>query len=77
MDTYAILVGWEHADCAGNFDLRLQTRLSSGHLAQREVETFHILMTPQQAAILGNYLFQITGQTPPEKPKGRLRRWFG
>lgn len=77
LDTFGILIGWEHADCGGNFDLRLQTRLASGHLAKREMETFHILITPQQAAVLGNYLFQIAGQSPPEKRKGRLGRWFG
>ena len=76
-DTYGILIGWEHADCAGNLDLRLQTRLTSGHRAQSEVETFHIVMTPQQAAVLGNYLFKIAGQSPPDRPPGRLKRWFG
>ena len=76
-DTYGFLVGWEHAECAGKLDLRLQTKLPAGHLAKGEVETFHIVMTPQQAAVLGNYLFQITSQRPPEKRVGRLRRWFG
>ena len=76
-DTYAMLVGWEHSECAGKLDLRLQTKLPSGHLAKGEVETFHIVMTTQQAAVLGNYLFKIAEQTPPEKRFGRLKRWFG
>lgn len=76
-DTYGILVGWKHAGINGKFDLQLQTKLASGHLARGEVETFHVVMTGQQATVLANYLLQVAHATPPPPRKGRLRRWFG
>jgi hypothetical protein len=76
-DTYGILVGWKHAAINGKFDLQLQTKLASGHLAKGEVETFHVVMTSQQATVLANYLLRIADATPPPARKGWLRRWFG
>lgn len=76
-DTFGVLVGWKHHEFGGKLDLSLQTKLASGHLAKGEVETFHIVMTRQQATVLANYLFKVTGQTRPEPRKGRIRRWFG
>ncbi len=76
-ETYGILVGWKHGEFAGKFDLQLQTKLSSGHLAKGEVETFHVVMTQQQATVLANYLFRIAEQHPPEPRKSWLSRWFG
>jgi hypothetical protein len=34
-------------------------------------------MTASQAVLRANYLFQITGQTPPPKKPGRLARLLG
>jgi len=76
-DTYGVLVGWKHSEFADKLDLSLQTKLASGHLASNDVETFHIVMTQQQATVLANYLFRITEASRPEPRKGRLRRWFG
>ncbi|MFM5930935.1 MAG: hypothetical protein ACKOPQ_08515 [Novosphingobium sp.] len=76
-DTYGVLVGWKHAAINGKFDLQLQTKLAAGHLAKGEVETFHVVMTAQQATVLANYLLRVAEATPPPVRKSRLRRWFG
>lgn len=76
-DDYGVLVGWTHAEFADKFDLRLQTVKSTRHLQQDEVDNHHIVMTPSQAVLLANYLFEVTGQTPPTPRKGRLARWLG
>jgi hypothetical protein len=76
-DTYGVLVGWKHQPINGSFDLQLQTKNASGHLARGEVETFHVIMTRQQAGVLANYLFEVSQTTRPGPRKGRLRRWFG
>jgi hypothetical protein len=77
-DSYGVLVGWTHSQFDGRIDLRLQTAASSGALAKGEVDNQHVVMTPNQATLLANYLFTITNQSPPPKRKrGLLSRWFG
>jgi hypothetical protein len=77
-DSFGVLVGWTHSQFNGKIDLRLQTAQSSTGLAKGEVDNVHVVMTPNQAVLLANYLFTVTGQTPPPKrSKSRLGRWFG
>jgi hypothetical protein len=77
-DSYGVLVGWTHGRFDGRIDLRLQTAHSSGALAKGEIDNCHIVMTPNQATLLANYLFTITNQTPPpQRKRGRLAKWFG
>ena len=77
-ETYGVLVGWSHAEFSDKLDLRLQTAQSSGRLAHGEIDNLHVVMTPQQATQLANYLFTVTHQTPPRAPRrGVLARWFG
>ena len=76
-DDYGVLVGWTHSEFADKLDLRLQCVQSTRHLRQAEVDNHHIVMTPNQAVLLANYLFEVTGQTAPAPRKGRLARWFG
>jgi hypothetical protein len=74
---YGILVGWSHASFADKLDLKLQTVQSTRQLKSDEIDNHHIVMTASQAVLLANYLFQITGQTPPTKKPGRLARLLG
>jgi hypothetical protein len=74
---YAVLVGWTHSEFADKLDLRLQTVQSTRHLQHGEVDNHHVVMTPNQAVLLANYLFEVTGQTQPSPRRGRLARWFG
>ena len=72
VEGFGALVGWTHQDLGEKVMLRLQ----STHRAAAEgaeVDEFRYLMTKNQAAVLANYLFGISGKLP--QPKRRLR-WF-
>lgn len=73
-----VLLGWKHTNFNGKLILQLQTTRSSGGLAEGRVENSHLVMTPQQATVLANYLLQVSGASPPPRRKqGKLKRWFG
>ena len=76
-ESFGVLVGWAHHAFGGKLDLTLQCVQSTRLEDRREIDDHHIVMTPQQAAVLANYLYQISGQTPPEPRKGLLRRLLG
>ena len=77
-DTFGVLVGWTHSEFASRIDLRLQTVQAAGRHARSDLDTFHIVMSREQATLLANYLFTLTGQTPPlRRKRGILGRWFG
>ena len=58
--------------------LRLESVQSSEAANAHDPDLFRILMTKQQAAVLGHYLVRISGQSPvvPGK-RGWFRRYFG
>jgi hypothetical protein len=76
-ESYGVLVGWAHHSFNNRLDLTLQCVQSTRRDNAREIDDHHIVMTPQQAAVLANYLYQISGQTPPEPRMGLLRRLLG
>jgi hypothetical protein len=76
-ESFGVLVGWAHHAFGERLDLTLQFVQSTRREDRREIDDHHIVMTPQQAAVLANYLFQISGQTPPEPRKGFWRRILG
>lgn len=76
-DIFGLLVGWTHNSIGDKIDLRLETVPNSHALVRKDIESTHVVMTHQQAAVLANYLFRITDQTPPLPKRGKLRRWFG
>jgi hypothetical protein len=76
-ESFGVLVGWAHHAFGGKVDLTLQCVQSTRREDQREIDDHHIVMTAQQAAVLANYLYQISGQSPPEPKKGLLRRLLG
>jgi hypothetical protein len=76
-ETFGVLVGWAHHGSAGKLDLTLQCIQSSRHEDAGAIDDHHIVMTSSQAAVLANYLFQISGQSPPAPRKGLLRRLLG
>ncbi|MFM5948917.1 MAG: hypothetical protein ACKOPM_06770 [Novosphingobium sp.] len=76
-ESFGVLVGWAHHAFNDKLDLTLQCVQSSRLKDRREIDDHHIVMTPQQAAVLANYLYQISGQTPPEPRKGLLRHLLG
>ena len=73
MESFGALVGWTHHDAGDRIMLRLESVQSSEAAKKHDPDLFRCLMTKQQAAILGNYLVQLSGQ-PPIVPK--KRGWF-
>ena len=78
MESFGALVGWDHHDAGDRIMLRLESVQSSEAAKAHDLDLFRILMTKQQAAILGQYLLRISGQSPvvPRK-RGWFRRYFG
>ena len=75
-ESYGVLVGWTHSKFSGRIDLRLQAVQSTRKAARGEPDSHHFMMTPNQAALLAEYLFDITHRTPARR-SGWLARWFG
>ncbi len=76
-ESFGVLVGWAHHSFNNKVDLTLQCVQSTRRDNAAEVDDHHIVMTPSQAAVLANYLFKISGQTPPAPRKGFFRRLLG
>jgi hypothetical protein len=76
-ETYGVLVGWSHHAFQDKLDVRLQVVQSTRKLERDEIDAHHVVMTREQAAVLANYLFKVSGHTPPGPRKGLLARWFG
>jgi hypothetical protein len=75
-ETYGVLVGWSHHPMGERIDLKLQRVQTTRSLDQDEVDAHHFVMTRQQAAVLANYLYKVSGLAPPRK-KGVFERWLG
>ncbi len=75
-ESYGVLVGWTHSEFTGRIDLRLQAVQSTRAGSHGEPDSHHFMMTPNQAALLANYLFEITHRSPPRR-RSWLTRWFG
>ncbi len=71
-DMFGALVGWTHHDLGERVMIKLQS--TRQHLAEGEApDEFHYLMTKNQAAVLGQYLYSLSGRLPAPAKK---RRWF-
>lgn len=78
MESHGALVGWAQHDAGDRLMLRLESFQSKEDAARHEPDVFRFLMTKQQAAMLGNYLVQHSGQSAVDpKERGWFRRWFG
>lgn len=76
-ESFGVLVGWAHHSYDNRVDLTLQCVKSTRSEDARAIDDHHIVMTPQQAAVLANYLYKISGHTPPAPRRGLLRRLLG
>ena len=70
---FGALVGWTHQDLGDKLVLRMQSKHSAGGAPADPVDEFHYIMTKNQAAVLANYLFALSGRLPQAK---RRLRWF-
>lgn len=77
MTSYGALVGWTHQDLGENLMVKVETVRSKSDADKHTPDTTHILMTRQQAVILGNYLLTTSGTERRRSGKpGFLRRLF-
>ena len=75
-ESYGVLVGWSHQDLNDRLDLRMQSTRSTRRGAPDEVDSHHFMMTRNQALVLANYLFTVTGQAPPRRRRRGLMGWL-
>jgi hypothetical protein len=68
------LVGWTHMDLGERVMIKLQSTRKAGLPAGEPIDEFRYVMTKNQAAVLGQYLFSLSGRLPQP---ARKRRWFG
>ncbi len=76
VENHGVLVGWTHHDLGQKLVLKLQTlkRADTPH----DVDLLTVILTKNQAAVLGNFLFEIAGQSQPARgERGWFRRVFG
>lgn len=78
MDSHGALVGWSHQDLNEKLMLRIESVSSSAAVQEHAPDIMRLLLTKQQAGVLGNYLIEVSGYTP-SKPgeRGVLKRLFG
>jgi hypothetical protein len=66
---FEVLVGWSAQDFGGRIVLRTETfEGGQQHRPEQPMHT-HVFMTREQATLLANYLFLLTGQSRPEAPR--------
>jgi|GEM_PF-437058 len=74
----AALVGWNTMELGERLVLHLQTVTTPPPHNKDDVTSHYYVISRNQAVQLGNYLFKVTGQTPPRKHKrGMLDRLLG
>ena len=73
VEGYGALVGWTHQDLGDRVVVRMQSKQRFNAEDGDDLDEYHYVMTKNQAAVLANYLFSISGRLPQQK--SRLR-WF-
>ena len=73
MEVSGALVGWSHHDNDERILLRLES-MQWSNLASDEPDLLRLLMTKQQALVLGHYLMKASGETIPVRRTSWLQR---
>ena len=78
MQKHGALVGWTHQDMGGRVMLKIESYENAETMNQSAPDQFRLFMTKQQAAVLGNYLMDISGETGSRRGQRSLfKRLFG
>jgi hypothetical protein len=72
-ELFGALVGWTHHDLGERVMIKLQSTRRTDLGDGEPLDEFRYLMTKNQAAVLGQYLYSISGRLPQPAKK---RRWF-
>ncbi|UOR15115.1 hypothetical protein [Qipengyuania aquimaris] len=75
-DAFGMLLGWK-ADPAGEKIALLMQSTSKVVDSSEDVREYRYFMTKQQAVQLGNYLYELAGETAPKRKRGWMERLFG
>ena len=76
MESHGALVGWTHQNLGERLMLKIETVASAKAAEDHSPDVMRIMMTRNQAAILGRYLVNESGLPQPERP-GLFRRLLG
>lgn len=78
MESHGAVVGWIHQDLGDRILLRLESIRSTAALDAKDPDISRVLMSKQQAFVLGSYLVGASGQSAID-PNDRswFRRLFG
>ena len=76
-DHYGALVGWKSEDLHDRIILRMQFVHKPPPHTREDVHQSVLVLDKNQAVLLGNYLFELTGQTRPKPRTSWLGRMFG
>ena len=77
-EDFGVLVGWTHAGMNGRLVLTIETARSAQDNMPRDIRKHHIMMTDNQALLLGNNLLGLSQMKPPvRRGRGWLARLFG
>nr|WP_137678619.1 hypothetical protein [Parerythrobacter lutipelagi] len=74
---YGVLVGWATDDLGNRLRLRMQSTRSTPK-SPEDIEEYHYYIDKDQAVLLGNFLFRVSGHTAPKPSKPAwLRKLLG
>ncbi|WAT17583.1 hypothetical protein OZN62_11735 [Aurantiacibacter sp. MUD11] len=76
-EDYGALVGWSTEKIGDRMTLRMQSVCKPGPHRRGDVHSQFYFMDKQQALQLGNYLFEIAGESKPQRRPGWLARLLG
>jgi hypothetical protein len=76
MDNHGALVGWTHRELGERLMVNIETVQSVSAASDRHPDVLRIVMTRNQAALLGRYLLGHSGLPQPQRP-GLFKRLFG
>jgi hypothetical protein len=76
MESHGALVGWSHQEMGDRLMVKIETVASMQAADDHAPDVLRIMMTRNQAAILGSYLLSHSGLRQPER-QGLFRRLFG
>jgi len=77
MESHGALVGWTHEDLGRRALIRIESVRTRAAADAQDPDIFRVLMTKNQAALLGNYLIEVSGLNPRAGRRSWFRRLFG
>ncbi len=78
MENHGALVGWTHQDLGNRVLLCVESVRTPEDAKNHSPDVTRVLMTKKQAAVLGDFLLGLSGESRPDRgDRGMLKRLFG